>query len=170
MTPAPTLSGRSPVGGPAPLPPDRVRPGPGVRALATGAAVVAVLVHLWGLYRQAGPPSPPWFPQADKVEHLVGFGLPCFLVLLAAHLHARSAGRLLRRRTIALVVSLFVVHAVVSEVVQGTAYTSRAGDPYDALADLAGTALGFLGHLLVRRAGAGVAVRGDGVEGSRDRA
>ena len=50
----------------------------------TSAALVALAVHLWGLYRDHGPPTPGWFSQADKLEHLVGFGLPCFLVLLAA--------------------------------------------------------------------------------------
>lgn len=142
MTAAPTLTG-----------PSRAPAGRAARVAVTGAAVVAVAVHLWGLYRDAGPPSAPWFPNADKAEHLVGFGLPCFLVLLALHLHALAAGRRLRGPTIALVVGLFVLHAVVSEVVQGVAYTTRSGDPYDALADLVGTALGLLGHLLVRRRG-----------------
>ena len=140
MTAAPTLTGPSPTG-----------TGRAARVAVTGAAVVAVAVHLWGLYRDAGPPSAPWFPNADKAEHLVGFGLPCFLVLLALHLHARVAGRPLGPRATALVVGAFVLHAVVSEVVQGVAYTTRSGDPYDALADLVGTALGLLGFLLVRR-------------------
>lgn len=140
MTAAPTLTG-----------PSRAPTGRTARLAVTAAAVVAVAVHLWGLYRDVGPPSVPWFPHADKAEHLVGFGLPCFLVLLALHLHALALGRLLRPRTAALVVGLFVLHAVVSEVVQGVAYTTRSGDPYDALADLAGTALGLLGFLFVRR-------------------
>jgi hypothetical protein len=87
--------------------------------LATAAAVVAVAVHLWGLYRDHGPPTPGWFPQSDKLEHLVGFGLPCFLVLLALHLRAAAAGGTLRARTVGLVAGLFVLHAVVSELVQG---------------------------------------------------
>ncbi len=121
------------------------------RTLAWAAAAVAVAVHLWGLYRDHGPPTPPGFPQADKLEHLVGFGLPCFLVLLAVHLQALAGGRRPRARTVALVAGLFAVHAGVSEVVQGALYTSRTGDPYDALADLTGTALGLLAHLVVRR-------------------
>ena len=119
------------------------------RTAAAAAAVLALAVHLYGLYRDAGPPSVPWFTHADKVEHLVGFGLPCFLVLLALDL--RRAPGVTRTRTVALVVAAFVAHAVVSEVVQGTFYTSRSGDPADALADVAGTALGLLGLLLVRR-------------------
>jgi VanZ family protein len=122
-----------------------------VRTAATVAAVVGLAVHLWGLYRDHGPPSVSWFPQADKLEHLVGFGLPCLLVLLALHLRAAAAGRPLAGRTVGLVVGLFVLHAGVSEVVQGTFYTSRSGDPYDALADVTGTLLGLLGYLLLRR-------------------
>jgi VanZ family protein len=140
---------------PAPTSSPAVAPAPGrpVRTAATAAAVVAVAVHLWGLYRDHGPPSVGWFPQADKLQHLVGFGLPCFLVLLALHLHVAAAGRLLATRTVGLVVGLFVLHAVVSEVVQGDFYTSRSGDPYDALADVAGTLLGLAAYVLVRRRG-----------------
>lgn len=115
---------------------------------ATAAAVVALAVHVWGLYRDHGPPTYRWFPHLDKVEHLVGFGLPCFLVLLALDLRS-TAG--LRARTVGLVVALFLAHAVVSEVLQGELYTTRSGDPFDALADVCGTVLGLLGYLLVRR-------------------
>jgi VanZ family protein len=129
-------------------------PGRPARVVATAAALVALVVHLWGLYRDHGPPTPGWFPQADKLEHLVGFGLPCLLVLLALHLHAAAAGRLLGTRAVALVVGLFVVHAVVSEVVQGDFYTTRSGDPFDALADVVGTSVGLAAYLAVRRRGA----------------
>jgi len=129
-------------------------PGRPARVVATGAALVALVVHLWGLYRDHGPPTPGWFPQADKLEHLVGFGLPCFLVLLALHLHAAAAGRLLGTRAVAAVVGLFVVHAVVSEVVQGDFYTTRSGDPFDALADVVGASLGLAAYLALRRRGA----------------
>jgi VanZ family protein len=128
-------------------------PGRPARLVVTAAALVALVVHLWGLYRDHGPPTPGWFPQADKLEHLVGFGLPCLLVLLALHLHAWARGRLLGRRAVALVVALFVVHAVVSEVVQGEFYTTRSGDPYDALADVVGTSLGLAAYLVLRRRG-----------------
>jgi VanZ family protein len=138
---------------PAPTSTPALRPAPGrpARTVATAAAVVAVAVHLWGLYRDHGPPTPSWFPQADKLEHLVGFGLPCLVVLVALHLHAAAAGRLLGTRTVGVVVALFVVHAGVSEVVQGDFYTTRSGDPLDALADVVGTFLGLAAYLVVRR-------------------
>jgi VanZ family protein len=140
------------------------------RVVVTAAAVVALAVHLWGLYRDHGPPSPRWFTHADKLEHLVGFGLPCLLVLLALHLRAAAAGRLLGARSVALVVGLFVLHAGVSEVVQGVAYTTRTGDPFDALADVTGTVLGLLGYLAVRRRlGAGAGRGSENRQGSRGR-
>jgi len=111
------------------------------RAVAVLAGL-AVLGQLYGLYRVSGPPSPPWFPHADKLEHLLGFALPVALVLLAVGLRSRGAGRRPERRAAGLVVGLFVAHAVVSEVVQHLAYTTRTGDPLDALADGVGVALG----------------------------
>lgn len=141
MTPAPTTRATT-----------RATPGRPAWIGATVAALVGLAVHLWGLYRDHGPPSVPWFPQADKLEHLVGFGLPCLLVLLALHLRSAAQGRLLGRRAVGLVVALFVVHAGVSEVVQGELYTTRSGDPLDALADVVGTSLGLAAYvLLVRR-------------------
>lgn len=143
---------------PAPTSSSAVRPAPGrpvpgraLRVAVTAAALVGLAVHLWGLYRDHGPPTPVWFPQADKLEHLVGFGLPCFLVLLALHLHVAAAGRRLGARAVALVVGLFVVHAVVSEIVQGDFYTTRSGDPFDAVADTLGTLLGLAAFLHLRR-------------------
>jgi hypothetical protein len=138
--------------------------------LATAAALVALVIHFWGLYRDHGPPTLRWFPQADKLEHLVGFGLPCFFVLLALHLRAAVAGERLRGRVVGLVVGLFVVHAGVSEVVQGEFYTSRSGDPFDALADLTGTSLGLLAYLAVRRRGGTGVDAAEAGRGSRGRA
>ena len=105
-------------------------------------AGLAVLGQLYGLYRVSGPPTPPWFPHADKLEHLLGFALPVALVLLAVGLRSRGPGRRPDRRAAVLVVGLFAAHAVVSEVVQHLAYRTRSGDPLDALADGAGVALG----------------------------
>ena len=153
---------QAPTSRPAALPAP-ARPGPAarpVRLAVTAAAVGAIAIHLWGLYRDQGPPSVPWFPQADKLQHLVGFGLPCFLVLLALHLRAAADGRLLRVPTVALVVGLFVLHAGVSEVVQGELSTSRSGDPLDTLADVTGTALGLVAYVVVRRRGTSEAARG----------
>jgi len=106
-------------------------------------AVASIAVHLFGLYRTTGPPSPPWFPYADKVRHLVGFGAPVALVLLA-----RSCARdwyppARGNRDAFLVVVVFTVHAVVSELLQHFFYTHRTGDPFDVLADWSGVALGW---------------------------
>jgi VanZ family protein len=111
--------------------------------LAPVASVLAIAVHLWGLYRITPPPSEPWFPHADKVEHLVGFALPLLLILLTLRLRARD-GRALAARTVGIVAAIFVGHAVVSEVIQGAFYSTRSGDPYDALADSCGVLLGVL--------------------------
>ncbi len=140
MTPAPTSS-----------PALRPAPGPTTRFVVTGAALVGLALHLWGLYRDHGPPMFSWLPQTDKLEHLVGFGLPCLLVLVAVHVHAAAAGRWPGPRAVTLVVGLFLLHAVVSEIVQGEFYTTRSGDPFDALADVVGTFLGLAAYLLLRR-------------------
>lgn len=106
-------------------------------------ATAAVLVHLVGLYRTAGPPSPSWFPNVDKVEHLVGFAAPVFLIILARWWTGRAAGRPLTRRFAAVVAGAFGLHAVVSELIQHFFYVSRTGDPLDVVADWLGVALGL---------------------------
>lgn len=106
-------------------------------------AGLALLVHGWGLYRVTGPPSAPWFPAADKLQHLVGFGVPLLLVLLALDLRARSRGGVLARWAVLTAVAAFAAHAVVSEVVQGALYTTRSGDPGDAVADGVGVVAGL---------------------------
>ncbi len=117
--------------------------------LLTGS-VLTTLVQLYGLYRPAGPPQPTWFPQADKVLHLLGFALPVLFVLLSlAWFSARRRTELTNQR-IAAVLAVFAGHAVISEIIQDRFYASRAGDPADLLADCLGVALG---------AGAFVAVR-----------
>ena len=117
------------------------RPGAGWPVVA-GLAALAVLAQLYGVYRVTGPPSPPWFPYADKAEHMLGFALPVALVVLAAGLRARSRGRRPTRRALTVAVVVFAAHGVVSELVQHLFYTTRSGDPVDALADWVGTALG----------------------------
>jgi hypothetical protein len=110
------------------------------------ASVLALAVHLYGLYRPTGPPPVPWFPGSDKLLHVVGFGLPVFLILLAlARYGRRSPGWQ------SLVVGAFAAHAVASELVQHWFYRYRTGDPRDAVADCIGVALGWLGYRWVRR-------------------
>ena len=115
-------------------------------------AGLALATHLWGLYRVPGPPSPSWFPNADKVEHLVGFAAPLLLVLLALALRARSRDRVLSSRVVVAVVVAFALHGVVSEVVQHLFYASRTGDPTDTVADWVGVLVGLLVFRLLDRA------------------
>jgi VanZ family protein len=119
------------------------KPGAGWPVVA-GLAALAVSGHLYGLYRVTGPSNPPWFTQADKLEHVVGFALPVALVLVAAGLRSVSRGGRPTRRVRLLVLAVFAGHGVVSELVQHVFYTNRAGDPLDVLADWTGTALGLV--------------------------
>lgn len=128
---------------------------PGRWPLMAALALVAVGIQLWGLYRVTGPPSPAWFSDADKAEHLVGFAAPVLLVLLSVelatrHRHSRSA----RRAVVVGVVLVFAAHGVLSEVVQQLAYRTRTGDPRDTAADWVGVLLGWAGFaILARRSG-----------------
>jgi VanZ family protein len=118
--------------------------------LVAGAAAVAVLLQLRGLYRVIGPPQPPWFPYADKVAHLMGFALPVMLILLASALRHPLGARWPRPRVSALVVGVFAAHAVVSELIQHVWYRYRTGDPLDVIADWIGVAAGVvLARLIV---------------------
>jgi VanZ family protein len=113
--------------------------------LVAGGAIIAVLLQLWGLYRVAGPPQPPWFPFADKVEHAVGFALPVLLILLAIASRGAVSWQWPNMRTgVLLVVAIFAAHGVVSELVQHQWYRYRTGDPLDVLADWVGIAVGML--------------------------
>ena len=112
--------------------------------LATLGAVFAVLLQLWGLYRVAGPPQPPWFPFADKIEHAVGFAVPVLLILLAIALRGPMSWQWPNMRTGVFVVAVFAAHGVVSELVQHQWYRYRTGDPLDVLADWVGIAVGML--------------------------
>jgi VanZ family protein len=126
------------------------RPGAGWPAVA-GLAALAVVAQLYGVYRVTGPPSPPWFPHADKAEHTLGFALPVALLVLAAGLRARSLGRRPTRRPLTVAVVVFAAHGVVSELVQHFFYTTRSGDPFDVLADWTGTAVGAVAAWTVLR-------------------
>jgi hypothetical protein len=108
--------------------------------LAAAGAVIAVFLQLWGLYRVVGPPQPPWFPYADKLEHAAGFALPVMLILLAAALRRSPGWQWPGTATTAVVVGLFAAHAVASEAIQHVWYRHRTGDPLDVLADWVGIA------------------------------
>ena len=113
--------------------------------MLVAASVLAVGMHVFGLYRVTGPPTAPWFPNADKLEHAVGFGLPVLLILLTLDWYGRSSIRWQW-----LVVGVFAAHAIVSELIQHWFYVTRTGDPRDALADWIGVGLGWLGYRLIR--------------------
>ena len=93
------------------------------------AFVAAVALQLYGVYapREAGPHV--GIPQIDKVAH-------CFLFAAVAFtgLKVGVPARWL--------LGALVANAVLSEVVQHWLLPQRDGDPFDALADLAGVALG----------------------------
>ena len=93
-------------------------------------AGVALLLQLVVLYAPSGGGAAP-FPYVDKLVHASVFALPVLLGLLA-------------RLPLIPVAAVLALHAPVSEVVQGTLLPQRSGDPWDAVADLAGVALGVL--------------------------
>ena len=100
--------------------------------------VAAVALQLYGVYapREAGPHV--GIPFADKVAHLFLFASVAFLGL--------KVGVPARWLLVAL-----VANAIVSELVQHFLLPQRDGDPFDALADLAGVALGaWLGFRALR--------------------
>lgn len=103
------------------------------------AFVAAVALQLYGVYapREAGPHV--GLPQVDKIAH-------CFLFAAVAFTGLKvgvSARWLL---------GALVANAVVSELVQHWVLPQRDGDPFDALADLVGVALGaWLGSRATRR-------------------
>ena len=104
--------------------------------IAFGAAVA---LQLYGVYapREAGPNV--GIPQIDKVAH-------CFLFAAVAFtgLKAGVPARWL--------LGALVANAIVSELVQHYLLPQRDGDPFDALADLVGVALGaWLGARAARR-------------------
>jgi VanZ family protein len=119
--------------------------------LLVALAALAVLAQLYGLYRTSGPQTLSWFPQADKLAHLLLFALPVGLILLARGVRTGGASRRAAHRFTAAVVVLFLLHAVVSELVQHSFYSSRTGDPVDVLADWLGVAVGVASARLLGR-------------------
>ena len=103
------------------------------------AFVAAVALQLYGVYspREAGPHV--GIPQIDKIAH-------CFLFAAVAFtgLKVGVPARWL--------LGALAANAIVSELVQHWLLPQRDGDPLDALADLAGVALGaWLGFRANRR-------------------
>ncbi len=94
------------------------------RHLLVAGLVIAVALHLYGLYRPGEPTASEWFPQSDKVLHFLGFAAPSTLaVLLFRHWWP---------------IVVFAGHAVVSEIVQAWWLPGRDGDVLDVVADLTG--------------------------------
>ncbi|HWD83102.1 MAG TPA: VanZ family protein [Kribbella sp.] len=93
------------------------------------AFVAAVALQLYGVYapREAGPNL--GIPQIDKFAHCFLFGAVAFTGLKVG-LPARW------------LLGALAANAVVSELVQHWFLPQRDGDPFDALADLTGVALG----------------------------
>lgn len=98
--------------------------------------LVCLIVHLLALYWPVQPDETQLFPGADKVVHL-----SIFAGVTAAALLAGWPARW--------VIPLVAVHAPVSEYLQGT-LIHRDPSMFDALADLAGVAVGAVGARLLR--------------------
>ncbi len=108
---------------------------------ARWAFVAAVLIHLVALYWPWPGDGREFLPHLDKVVHALVFG--------AVALAGARAGLPVRPLAVVL-----IAHAGLSEAVQGSVLDQRGADPRDVIADLIGTALGFvLASVVVRRAG-----------------
>ena len=108
---------------------------PRQRSLLPAAA--ALLLQLGVLYAPSGG-SGATFPYSDKLVHCAVFALPVLFGLLA-------------RLPPVPVVAVMALHAPVSELVQGGLLPARSGDPWDAVADVVGVALGVVVATLARR-------------------
>lgn len=97
--------------------------------------LVLLAVQVAGLYAPTQP-SQDQVPGLDKVQHLLGFGVPALVAWLL------GARRL---------VGLMVIHALVSEPLQHAVAPTRQLDPLDTVADLVGIGLGVLVARAVRR-------------------
>ncbi|MCB0913377.1 MAG: VanZ family protein [Propionibacteriaceae bacterium] len=118
--------------------PDRTPAGGRLLPVLAGLALAVQLVAVYLPGNPDGTIELSWLPGADKVVHFLIFAVPTYLF-----------GRLTRR--VGLVAGVFAVHAVVSELVQWRFLPYRDGDPFDALADLAG--IGLAVWMLKRRRG-----------------
>ncbi len=116
------------------------RPASRAPALARTVFGVALAVNLLVLYAPRVPAPPTADVGLDKVVHVAVFAL-LVLTGLRAGLRARWF------------VPVVVGHALASELVQELLLAQRAGDAWDAVADLAGVALGVLAWRRLSRAG-----------------
>jgi hypothetical protein len=108
-----------------------------VRGVLAVLLALSLAVHLNGLYDPT--PGGASLPISDKLVHALLFGIPALL------------GGLLRAGW--WWPALLVVHAPVSELVQARLIATRTGDPWDAVADVVGVAVGWwIAQQLVRRA------------------
>lgn len=126
------------------------------RALPFAAAAVVSGQLLFS----PGTGSPPPFPYADKLAHLLIFaGLMVAALPLGRHERARRPG--LRAVTIShrVMVTVLLVYAAVSELLQGALPINRGADPLDSVAD----ALGILLVLLLVTGSRAVSVPARGV-------
>ena len=101
--------------------------------------VAACALQLYGVYapREAGPHI--GIPQVDKIAHFFLFASVAFLGLKVG-VPARW------------LLAALVANAIVSEIVQHYLLPQRDGDPFDAIADLAGVAFGaWLAFRVLRR-------------------
>jgi hypothetical protein len=137
---------------PDPRPADLHSPAGRGAALRVAVAVVAVAVQAWGLYSPEMPGQdalPGLFPDleipgADKIAHAGSFLLVTWALVRAAVPPLSPAPVARRRLAVAgALVALTVVHAPLSEAVQGALLDRRDADPADLVADLAGIGLGL---------------------------
>ena len=92
------------------------------------------------------PDLPPLFPQADKLEHLLGYAV----------LAAWGALLFVRARSLARVAIGLIAYGIAIEIAQALFTTGRQAEVLDAVADAVGVAIGLaivrgrLAELLVR--------------------
>ena len=103
-------------------------------------ATLAVLVHLAAIYWPRVDVVGP-VPWTDKVVHVLLFGVPTVLLLVARPPRIQPA----------VVVGVLALHAPVSELLQHFLLPHRSGDVWDAVADLGGVVLGVTLAVVGRR-------------------
>jgi len=98
---------------------------------------VAVVVQMVVLYMPTAPAGPQ-ITGLDKLVHICVFAAPAMAALMAGI-------------DVRWVLGILAVDAPVSELVQHFALPHRTGDPFDAMADFVGLALGSLAVLVWNR-------------------